>query len=419
MWDSLWLDARLATMAPAGRSSQAYGAIDDGALGVLDGRLVYAGPADDLPGTPGSLARQVVRADGRWITPGLIDCHTHLVFGGDRSAEFEMRLNGATYAELQAAGGGILSTVRATRAASEDDLVATALPRLDALCAEGVTVIEIKSGYGLDTETELKMLRAARRLAALRPVTVKTTFLGAHALPQEFKGRSGDYIDLVCHDMMPAAATAGLADAVDVFCETIGFDLAETERVIDAAGTLGLPFKIHAEQLSDMGGAALAARRGAMSADHLEYLSDDGVAQMARAGTVAVLLPGAFYVLRETRLPPIEAMRAQGVAMAVATDANPGSSPVLSLLLMVSMASTLFRLTPEEALRGVTANAARALGVEGSYGSLEAGKAADFVLWDIERPGDLAYWVGRNPLHQAVRGGAVVLERSSAIPSIG
>jgi len=411
MWDTLWLDARLATMAPADKVPEPYGAIEDGALGVRDGKIVYVGSARELPGQAGALARDVRRAGGRWITPALIDCHTHLVFGGDRSAEFEMRLNGASYAELQAAGGGILSTVRATRAASEDDLVAAALPRLDALRSEGVTVIEIKSGYGLDTETELKMLRAARRLAQLRPVTIKTTFLGAHALPQEFTGRSGDYIDLVCREMMPAVASAGLADAVDVFCETIGFDLDETERVIKAAIALGLPFKIHAEQLSDMGGAALAARLGALSADHLEYLSAAGVAAMAEAGTTAVLLPGAFYVLRETRLPPVDAMRAQGVAMAVATDANPGSSPVLSLLLMISMAATLFRLTPQEALRGVTLNAARALGLEHAFGSLEVGKQADVVLWDIERPGDLAYWVGRNPLHQATRGGAVVIER--------
>jgi imidazolonepropionase len=398
-------------MAPASGSSTAYGAIDDGALGVLDGRIAFVGAVSDLPGRPNSLARDIRQADGRWITPGLIDCHTHLVFGGDRSQEFEMRLNGASYAELQAAGGGILSTVRATRMATEDELVAAALPRLDALLGEGVTTIEIKSGYGLETETELKMLRAARRLAALRPVTVKTTFLGAHALPEAFKGRSGDYIDLVCGEMLPAAVEAGLVDAVDVFCETIGFDLSETERVLAAADGFGVPVKIHAEQLSDMGGAALAARHHALSADHLEYLSAEGVAAMARSGTVAVLLPGAFYVLRETRLPPIALLREQGVAMALATDANPGSSPVLSLLLILSMAATLFRMTPEEALRGITVNAARALGIQATHGTLEVGKAADFVLWDIERPGDLAYWVGRNPLHQAVRGGAVVIER--------
>ena len=411
MWDSLWLGARLATMAPSPGSPTAYGAIDDGALGVCDGKITYAGPAGDLPGKPKTLACDVHQTGGRWITPSLVDCHTHLVFGGDRSEEFEMRLNGASYADLQAAGGGILSTVRATREATEDELVAAALPRLDTLLAEGVGVIEIKSGYGLETESELKMLRAARRLATLRPVTIKTTFLGAHALPQGFKGRRGDYVDLVCDEMMPAACEAGLADAVDVFCETIGFDAAETARVLDAAGALGLPVKIHAEQLSDMGGAVLAAARGALSADHLEYLSADGVAAMARAGTVAVLLPGAFYVLRETRVPPIDVLREHGVAMAIASDANPGSSPVLSLLLVMSMAATLFRMTPEEALRGVTVNAARALGMQTTHGTLERGKVADFVLWDIERPGDLAYWVGRNPLHKAIRGGAVVVER--------
>jgi imidazolonepropionase len=398
-------------MSPTLATATPYGAIEDGALGVADGQIAFAGPAGDLPGSPDSLARDVHRAEGCWMTPGLIDCHTHLVFGGDRSEEFEMRLNGASYAELQAAGGGILSTVRATRQADEDELIAAALPRLDALLAEGATVVEIKSGYGLATEHELKMLRVARRLGELRPVTVKTTFLGAHALPAEYAGRSGAYIDLVCQEMMPAAADAGLADAVDVFCETIGFDAQETERVLHAADKLGLPVKIHAEQLSDMGGAALAARHGALSADHLEYLSADGVAAMARAGTVAVLLPGAFYVLRETQLPPIDLLRELGVPIALATDANPGSSPVLSLLLMLSMAATLFRMTPEEALQGVTCHAARALGMAGTHGTLEVGKAADFVLWDIERPGDLAYWVGRNPLVKAVRAGDVVVER--------
>ena len=282
------------------------------------------------------------------------------------------------------------------------------MDRLDVLLTEGVTTVEIKSGYGLQTDAEMKMLRVARRLAELRPVTIKTTFLGAHALPDEFKGRSGDYIDLVCGEMMPAVAQAGLADAVDVFCETIGFDRAETEKVLDTAVGLGLPVKIHAEQLSDMGGAALAAAHGALSADHLEYLSAQGVAAMAEAGTVAVLLPGAFYVLRETQVPPIDLLREHGVAMALATDANPGSSPVLSLLLMLSMAATFFRMTPQEALAGVTVNAARALGIEATHGTLESGKVADFVLWDIERPGDLTYWVGRNPHFQTIRGGQIV-----------
>ena len=408
MWDTLWLDVRLATMLPG---EGGYGAIDHGALAIADGEIVFAGPASDLPGQPSSLAHDVWYGDGRWVTPGLIDCHTHLVFGGDRSQEFEMRLNGASYAELQQAGGGILSTVRATRSASDDQLVDLALPRLDLLRAEGVTTIEIKSGYGLETESELKMLSVARRLAEMRPVTIKTTFLGAHALAEDFKDREDAYIDLVVDEMMPAAARAGLADAVDVFCETIGFDLANTERVLMKARDLGLPTKIHAEQLSDMGGAALAADYGALSADHLEYLSADGVEAMAKAGTVAVLLPGAFYVLRETKLPPVDLLRERGVPIAVATDANPGSSPVLSLLLMLSMAATLFRLTPQEALAGVTRNAALALGMGATHGTLEVGKAADLAIWNIERPGDLAYWVGRNPLYRAVRQGQVVVDR--------
>lgn len=409
MWDTLWLDVRLATMVTG---NDGYGVIDRGALAMADGRIAYVGPASELPGQPSSLAREVWRGDGRWVTPGLIDCHTHLVFGGDRSQEFEMRLNGASYAELQLAGGGILSTVRATREASEDELVELALPRLDALREEGVTTIEIKSGYGLARDSELKMLSAARRLGTLRPVTIKTTFLGAHALPDEYKDREDAYIDLVVDEMMPAAARAGLADAVDVFCETIGFNLANTERVLMKARELGLPTKIHAEQLSDMGGAALAARYGALSADHLEFLEADGVDAMAKAGTVAVLLPGAFYVLRETKLPPIDLLRERGVPVAVATDANPGSSPVLSLLLMLSMAATLFRLTPQEALAGVTRNAALALGMGATHGTLEAGKAADMAVWDIERPGDLAYWVGRNPLYRAMRQGEDVVARS-------
>ncbi len=408
MWDTLWIDVRLATMA---EHEEGYGIVEQGALAIADGKLVFAGPASDLPGQPSALARVVWKGEGRWITPGLIDCHTHLVFGGDRSQEFEMRLNGASYAELQLAGGGILSTVRATREASEDELVDSAMPRLDALRAEGVTTIEIKSGYGLARESELKMLSAARRLATLRPVTIKTTFLGAHALPGEFKDREDAYIERVVDEMMPAAARAGLADAVDVFCETIGFNLANTERVLIKARELGLPTKIHAEQLSDMGGAALAARYGALSADHLEYLGPDGVDAMAKAGTVAVLLPGAFYVLRETKLPPLDLLRERRVPIAVATDANPGSSPVLSLLLMLSMAATLFRLTPQEALAGVTRNAARALGMAATHGTLEVGKAADLAVWDIERPGDLAYWVGRNPLYRAVRNGDIVVER--------
>lgn len=403
-WDDLWLDAHLATMAGA----EGYGAIEDGALAAAGGRIAWVGPRADLPGRPHTLARRVHEAHGAWITPGLIDCHTHLVYAGDRAAEFEMRLEGASYEDIARAGGGILSTVRATRAASEDDLVAAAAPRLEALLAEGVTVVEIKSGYGLDVETEARMLAAARRLGEDFPVKVVTTFLGAHALPPEYAGRSGDYIDFVVAEALPEIHRRGLADAVDAFCERIGFSPAETERVLAAARALDLPVKLHAEQLSDLGGAALAARHGALSADHLEYLSEDGARAMAAAGTVAVLLPGAFYTLRETRLPPIEALRRHRVPIALATDCNPGSSPVTSLLLMVNMACTLFRMTPAEALAGVTREAARALGLSAERGTLEPGKQADFVTWDIARPAELAYRVGFNPRRQVVRAGAAV-----------
>ena len=405
MWDMLFTGARLATMTAGGAP---YGAIEAGALAIEGGRIAFCGPAADLPGAPGGLTREVRDLDGRWITPGLIDCHTHIVYGGDRAAEFEMRLEGASYEELLKAGGGILSTVRATRAASEDGLVAAALPRLDSLLAEGVTTVEIKSGYGLDIETEARMLRAARRLGRERPVTVATTFLGAHALPPEFKDRADAYIDLVCDEAMPAVAKEGLADAVDAFCERVAFDTAQTERVFRKARALGLPVKLHAEQLSDMGGAALAARFGALSCDHLEFLSDDGIAAMALAGTVAVMLPGAFYFLRDTHVPPIDALRRAGVPMAVSTDCNPGSSPATSLLLMLNMAATFFRMTPEEALAGVTRNAAKALGMAERRGTLETGKAADLAVWNIERPAELAYRIGFNPLHMAVRAGRVV-----------
>jgi imidazolonepropionase len=404
-WDDLWLDAHLATMAPGG---DAYGTIADGALAVRDGRIAWVGARADLPGPPEALARRVHDARGTWITPALIDCHTHLIYAGDRAAEFEMRLEGASYEDVARAGGGILSTVRATRAADEDALVAAAIPRLEALLGEGVTVVEIKSGYGLDLDTEARMLAAARRLGRDFPVTVVTTFLGAHALPPEYAGRSGDYIAFVIDQVLPAVHRQGLADAVDVFCERIGFSAAETERVLAAARRLGLPVRVHAEQLSDQGGAALAARQGALSADHLEYLSDDGARAMAEAGTVAVLLPGAFYTLRETRLPPIDLLRRHGVPIAIATDCNPGSSPVTSLLLMINMACTLFRLTPAEALAGVTREAARALGLGAERGTLEPGKVADFVTWDIARPAELAYRVGANPRRQVVRAGAIV-----------
>jgi imidazolonepropionase len=408
MWDRLWTGARLATMEKGGAP---YGMVEKGAVGVENGRIVYCGEEADLPGRPDGLAREIHCLDGRWITPGLIDCHTHLVYGGDRAGEFEMRLEGASYEELLKAGGGILSTVRATRDASLDSLVASALPRLDALLAEGVTTVEVKSGYGLNVATETKMLRAARRLGKLRPVSVVTTFLGAHALPPEFKDDADAYIDLMCDEALPAVAGEGLADAVDVFCEKVAFNLEQTERVFRAAQAAGLPVKLHAEQLSDMGGAALAARYGALSCDHLEFLSGEGAAAMAKAGTVAVMLPGAFYFLRDTNVPPIAMLREAGVAMAVSTDCNPGSSPATSLLLMLNMAATLFRMTPEEALAGVTREAARALGVKQDRGTLKQGKAADLAIWDIERPAELSYRIGFNPLYCAVKDGELV-ERS-------
>jgi len=346
---------------------------------------------------------------GRWITPGLIDCHTHLVYAGNRAGEFEQRLEGASYAEIARRGGGILSTVRATRAADEDALVAGARPRLAALAAEGVTTIEIKSGYGLDRDTEVRLLRSARRLGDVAAVEVVTTFLGAHAVPPEFPGRADDYIDFVCAEVLPAAAP--WAGAVDAFCEGIGFSTRQTERVFEAARAAGLPVKLHADQLSDLGGAALAARYGALSADHLEYSSEDSVRAMATAGTVAVLLPGAFYFLGETRLPPIDALRRHRVSIAVATDSNPGSAPGCSLLLMLNMACTLFRLTPEEALAGATRNAAKALGKDAQLGTLEPGKQADFVIWDIEHPAELSYRFGYNPCHEVIKGGRVVADR--------
>jgi imidazolonepropionase len=402
MWDALWIGGRLATMAA--EPATPYGAIEDGAIAAEGGRIAWLGTRGELPGPPESLARVVHRLDGRWLTPGLIDCHTHLVYGGDRTREFEQRLQGASYEEISRAGGGIVSTVRATRAADEDTLAAAAKRRLSALLAEGVTTLEIKSGYGLDLENELKQLRVARRLGGDLPVTVKTTFLGAHAVPPEYKDRAADYIDAVAA-MMPAVAASGLADAVDAFCENIAFSAEQTARVFAAARAQGLPVKLHADQLSDLGGAALVARFQGLSADHLEYTSEAGVAAMARAGTVAVLLPGAFYALRETKQPPVEALRRAKVPIALATDSNPGSAPVTSLLLMINMACTLFRLTPEEALLGVTRHGARALGLAASHGTLEAGKAADFAIWDIERPAELAYRIGFNPLAGAVKGG--------------
>jgi imidazolonepropionase len=401
-WDCLWTDLRLATMATTGVP---YGAIEDGAIAVRDGRIAWVGPRAELP--HGS-ARAHHRCGGRWATPGLVDCHTHLVFGGDRAHEFELRLGGATYEEIARAGGGIRSTVAATRAAGESVLAAAARPRLAALLREGVTTIEIKSGYGLDIATEARQLRVARALGRQGPQRIVTTFLGAHALPPEFKDRQGAYVDLVAGPMLDAIAAEGLADAVDCFAEGIAFTPEETRRVFAAARAKGLAVKLHADQLSDQGGAALAAESGALSADHIEYANEAGIAAMGRAGTVAVLLPGAFYFLREKQSPPVSWLRRHQVPIALATDANPGSSPVLSLLLVLNMAATLFRLTPEEALAGVTRNGARALGLGGEIGTLEAGKAADFVLWDIERPAELVYWVARNPMHRVVRAGAEV-----------
>lgn len=402
MLDVIWVGGDIASMeAGAGP----WGAIRDAALGVKDGRVAWIGPRANLPGPPEGMAREVCDFSGQWITPGLIDCHTHLVHGGDRAREFEMRLEGASYEEIARAGGGIVSTVKATRAADEATLLDSAARRLAALTREGVTAIEIKSGYGLDLETELKQLRVARRLGEQAGVTVRTTFLGAHALPPEFKGRADDYIDFVCAESLPAAAEAGLADAVDAFCESIAFSPAQTERVFRRAAELDLPVKLHADQLSDLGGAALAARHNALSADHLEYTGEAGVKAMAAAGTVAVLLPGAFYTLREVQLPPIDLFRRHGVPIAIATDSNPGSSPATSILLMLNMACTLFRMTPEEALAGVTRNAARALGMQATNGVLDRGKAADFCIWDIAEPAELAYRIGFNPLNRRVRAG--------------
>ena len=384
MHDAVWLDAKLATMVDG------YGAIDDGAIAVTDGRISWIGARKAWK----DKARTEHDAKGAWILPGFVDCHTHLVHAGNRAHEFELRLKGASYEEIAKAGGGIVSTVAATRAASEDELVASAQKRLAQWIKEGAAVIEVKSGYGLDRDTELRMLRAARRL---KGVTVRTTFLGAHALPEEYKGRADAYVDFVCDEVLPAAAAEKLADAVDVFCERIAFTRTQTARVFKTAKRLGLPVKLHADQLSDLGGAALAAKHGALSADHLEFTSESGVEAMAHAGTVAVLLPGAFYFLHETKLPPISSLRRHGVPIALATDHNPGSSPLHSPLLAMNMACTLFRLTPEEALAGFTINGARALGMQGTHGTLEVGKAADFAFWEIGSPGELVYAMGANP----------------------
>ncbi len=396
--ETIWLNARLATLASG---ATGLGTIDNGALIARDGRIVFTGLQDEIPAGWRGRAR-IVDCEGRWITPGLIDCHTHLVYGGDRAREFEMRLASATYEEIARSGGGILSTVRATREASEEDLMRWALRRLDALIAEGVTTIEVKSGYGLDVEAERKSLRVARRLAENRPVTVRATLLAAHALPPEFAADRAAYVEAVAERTIPALAAEGLLDAVDAFCERIAFTRAEVARVFDAARRLGLPVKLHADQFSNGGGAALAAKFGALSADHLEYSDEAGVAAMASAGVAAVLLPGAYYVLRETKAPPVALMRQYRVPMAVATDSNPGTSPMTSILLALNMAATLFGLTVDECLAGVTRNAAKALGLEAETGTLEAGKWADLAIWDIERPAELVYRLGFNPLHARV-----------------
>jgi imidazolonepropionase len=399
--DHIWHRCRLATLSPSRRG---LGLIDDGLIAARDGRIVYAGPAAEAPSALD--ARERIDCAGRWITPGLIDCHTHLVYGGNRAHEFEQRLAGASYEEIARAGGGIVSTVKATRQASTDELVTMALPRLDALIAEGVTTIEIKSGYGLELDTERRQLQAARRLAGERPISVRTTFLGAHTVPSEMAGHKQAYIDAVCADMLPPIAAEGLADAVDAFCEGITFSAEQTAQVFAKAKALGLPVRLHADQLSNLHGAALAARFGALSADHLEYADEDGVAAMARSGTVAVVLPGAFYFIREHQIPPIAAMRRHGVPIALATDCNPGTSPLTSLLLTMNMGATLFRLTVDECIAAVTREAARALGLFEQTGSLDAGKSCDLAIWDIERPAELVYRMGFNPLHARVWRGA-------------
>ena len=394
---TLWRNARLATLAGAG----GWGLIERGALVVDGASIAWVGPESALPAD--LACNNEHDLGGALVTPGLVDCHTHLVYGGQRAAEFEQRLEGASYEDIARAGGGIRSTVAATRAASDESLFASARGRALALMAEGVTTLEIKSGYGLSAEHEARCLRVARRLGEELPLTVRTTCLSAHALPPEYAGRADDYIDAVCA-WLPALHEAGLVDAVDAFCERIAFSVAQTRRVFAVARGLGLPVKLHAEQLSDSGGAALAAEFGALSCEHLEHLGDAGVAAMAAAGSAAVLLPGAFYFLRETKVPPIAALRAAGVPIAIATDHNPGSSPTLSPLLMLSMACTLFRLTPEEALRGMTVNGARALGLA-DRGTLAAGQRADFAVWGVEHPNELAYWFGSNPCRRVVAGG--------------
>jgi imidazolonepropionase len=399
-------NAHLATMGTGG---EAYGAMRNGAVVVRAGRIEWVGPEGELPPVESDAA--ILDAGGGWVTPGLVDCHTHLLFGGDRAGEFERRLEGATYEDIARAGGGILSTVRATRAAGQDDLLASGWERLELLARRGVTTVEIKSGYGLDVETELRMLRVARALGEATGVRVQTTLLGAHALPPEFGHAREGYVRLVCEEMVPAAAQTGLADTVDAFCEEIAFTPDECDRVFEAAAAHGLPVRLHADQRTDQGGAALAARHGARSADHLEHASEEGVRAMSEAGTVAVLLPGAAHFLRDGSVPPVEAFRRHGVPLAVATDLNPGSSPLLDPVLALSLACLLFRLTPEEALAGMTRVAARVLGLQDEIGTIEPGKRGDLAVWDVRQPAELAYWMGGAKCTAVVRGGAMITVR--------
>ncbi|MFA5981580.1 MAG: imidazolonepropionase [Pseudomonas sp.] len=396
----LWQHCHIATMAQGN-----YSIIEDAALVTVGSLIEWIGPRSEMPAADYT---QVHDLHGAWVTPGLIDCHTHTVFGGNRSGEFEQRLQGVSYADIAAQGGGIASTVRATRAASEDELFESAHKRLRSLLRDGVTTVEIKSGYGLDLASERKLLRVIRRLGDALPVSVRATCLAAHALPPEYKDRADAYIDHICSEMLPALAAEGLVDAVDAFCEYLAFSPAQVERVFKVARQLGLPVKLHAEQLSSLHGSSLAARYQALSADHLEFMTEDDAIAMAAAGTVAVLLPGAFYFLRETQLPPMDALRKHGVKIAIASDLNPGTSPALSVRLMLNMACTLFRMTPEEALAGATQHAATALGMGDTHGSLEVGKVADFVAWQIDRPADLAYWLGGELEKRVVRHGVDV-----------
>lgn len=404
-WDSLWTEGHVATMT---RGAAPYGAIRDGAVAVQSGKIAWVGRQCDLPDSPERCASAVHSLGGGWLTPGLIDCHTHLVFGGNRIAEFEARCSGTSYEEIAAKGGGILSTVAATRAAGPEELLASARTRLASLRSEGVTTVEIKSGYGLDLDTERRILATARELGRQCGVDIRTTYLGAHAVPAEFAGRPDDYVAFICDEALPALAAEGLIDAVDAYCETIAFTASQVERVFIRARGLGLQVKLHADQLSDGGGAALAARYAALSADHLEYTTAGGVEALAVAGTTAVLLPGAYYTLGESQLPPVADLRRHGVPMAIATDCNPGTSPSLSLLLMMNMACRLFRLTPEECLAGVTRCAAQALGLGHDRGTIDTGKRADLVAWQVSEPAELSYWMGHNPVASVVAGGQLI-----------